>query len=260
MNQLIHICLIPRAHGPRSVHGRRGWRGSVLSCLALCALALPPTALSSEVEPHGNILKAAREFLTEQARQHHGDALEVRVVPGRLDPRLRLRACGAPLEAQLPPGGRMVGNTTVGVRCPGPAPWSLYVPMQINLRGEVVVLDRSLPRGTVLSSNDIRLEHRELNSLHSGYLVDPEGAQNMVLRRALSGGTVLTPHMVEPQRLVHRGERVTLISENSVVSVRMAGEAMADGSYGDRVRVRNLSSKRIVEGRVLSAGVVGVNM
>ncbi|MGM0676987.1 flagellar basal body P-ring formation chaperone FlgA [Ectothiorhodospira marina] len=242
------------------MHKRRGWSGSVLSCLTLCLLVLPPTTLASEVEPHANILETARDFLTEQARQHHGDALEVRVVPGRLDPRLRLRACGAPLEADLPPGGRMVGNTTVGVRCPGPSPWNLYVPMQVNVSGEVVVLDRSLPRGAVLSSTDIRLERKALDGLHSGYLVDPERANHMVLRRALRGGTVLTPHMVEPQRLVHRGERVTLLSENAAISVRMAGEAMADGAYGDRVRVRNLSSRRVVEGRVLSAGVVGVNM
>lgn len=260
MNHLIHACLMRQAREPSPVHERRGWIRSLLLSLALCALALPPAALGSEVESHGNILKAARAFLTEQARQHHGDSLEVRVVPGRLDSRLRLRACDTPLEAHLPPGGRLIGGTTVGVRCPGPSPWSLYVPMQVNVRGEVVIINRSLPRGTVLSSGDLRLERRELNSLHSGYLVDPERAKDMVLRRALSGGTVLTPHMVEPQRLVHRGERVTLISENSVVTVRMAGEAMADGSYGDRVRVRNLSSRRVVEGRVLSAGVVGVNM
>jgi len=82
----------------------------------------------------------------------------------------------------------------------------------------------------------------------------------MVLRRALQTGTVLTPQMVEPPRLVQRGQRVLLLAETGSVAVRVEAEAMGNGALGDRVRVRNLSSQNIVEGRVLSHGVVGVSM
>ena len=40
----------------------------------------------------------------------------------------------------------------------------------------------------------------------------------------------------------------------------MQGTAMADAGIGDRVRVRNLSSDRVVEGVVDSPGVVRVTM
>ena len=40
----------------------------------------------------------------------------------------------------------------------------------------------------------------------------------------------------------------------------MAGEAMADGTTGERIKVRNLSSKRIIDGIVKSATTIQVAM
>ena len=40
----------------------------------------------------------------------------------------------------------------------------------------------------------------------------------------------------------------------------MSGMALSDGSLGQKVRVKNLSSKRIVEGVVDGPGVVKVTM
>ncbi|MBK1691551.1 flagellar basal body P-ring formation chaperone FlgA [Ectothiorhodospira mobilis] len=233
--------------------------------LALILVLLSPTAGSAAgnapgIQDHAAIQAAARAYLQEVAQDHHGAGVQVRVVPGRLDPRLRLRACGEPLQASLPPGARLMGNTTVGVRCGGPAPWRLFVPMEVRVSGEVLVSRRPLPRDTVLSRDDVRLERRDLDGLHSGYLVDPQRVQGMVLRRSLQAGTVLTPQLVEPRQLVHRGQKVTLMAQNPAISVRVRGEALGDGAYGERVRVRNLSSGRVVEGRVLSSGVVGVTM
>ncbi|MCG5535725.1 flagellar basal body P-ring formation chaperone FlgA [Ectothiorhodospira mobilis] len=233
--------------------------------LALILVLLLPTAGSAAenaagIQDHETIQAAARAYLQGVARDHHGEGVEVQVVAGRLDPRLRLRACGEPLQASLPPGARLMGNTTVGVRCGGPAPWRLFVPMEVRVSGEVLVTRRPLPRDTVLSGEDIRLERRALDDLHGGYLVDPQRVQGMVLRRSLQAGTVLTPQLVEPRQLVHRGQKVTLMAQNAAISVRVRGEALGDGAYGEQVRVRNLSSGRVVEGRVLSSGVVGVTM
>ncbi|WP_412852473.1 flagellar basal body P-ring formation chaperone FlgA [Ectothiorhodospira shaposhnikovii] len=236
---------------------RHGISLSLFTSLLICA---PINLMAVETQSHDSILTAAGTFLGQQARAHHGEYVDVRINRGSLDPRLRLRACDGPLETFLPPGTRMTGHTTVGVRCTTPSPWSLFVPMQIVVRGEVVVLERALPRGTLISEGDIRLELRDLGSMHGGYLTEPTAVTNMVLRRALPAGTALSPQMVEPQRLVQRGQKVMLVAQNTAISVRMEGQALADGAYGDRVQVRNLSSRRIVEGRVLSAGVVGVNM
>ena len=51
---------------------------------------------------------------------------------------------------------------------------------------------------------------------------------------------------------------MTILSEAGGIQVRMNGEALADGTQGKVVRVRNASSKRIVEGEVIAKGMVKV--
>ena len=226
----------------------------------LICLLLPAAASAAAHEPQQNILQTATQFMETAALDAHGSGFDIAVSAGPLDDRLRLRACAEGLEAFMAPGTRTSGNTTVGVRCQGPVSWTLYVPVQIEVHGAVVVLAQPLPRGTVLQRSHLRLERQDVGRLSAGYLASPEEASDMVLRRALQAGTVLTPQMVEPPRLVQRGQRVLLLAETGSVAVRVEAEAMGDGALGERVRVRNLSSQKIVEGQVLSHGVVGVSM
>jgi flagellar basal body P-ring formation protein FlgA len=226
----------------------------------LICLLLPAAAGAAAHEPQQNILQTATQFMEAAAFDVHGPGFDIAVNAGPLDDRLRLRACDEGLEAFMAPGTRTSGNTTVGVRCQGPVSWTLYVPVHIEVHGEVVVLAQPLPRGTVLQRSHLRLEQQDVGRLSAGYLASPEEASDMVLRRALQAGTVLTPQMVEPPRLVQRGQRVLLLAETGSVAVRVEAEAMGDGALGERVRVRNLSSQKIVEGQVLSHGVVGVSM
>lgn len=226
--------------------------------LVFCWCIMLLATVSAEFQDHATILQQAQDFMFQQARAEHGEHLDIEVIPGRLDPRLRLRQCEQGVEAYLGPSSRMLGNTTVGVRCAGPVQWSLFVPVEIVVRGAVVVVTQALPRGTVLEPGHIRLQTQDLSGLNSGYLSSLEAAQDSVLRRAVQLGTVLTPQMLEPRRLVQRGQQVLILVENAQVAVRAEGEALENGSMGERVRVRNSRSSRIIEGVVVAPGVIRV--
>jgi flagella basal body P-ring formation protein FlgA len=71
---------------------------------------------------------------------------------------------------------------------------------------------------------------------------------------------VLTPAMLAAVPLVSRGQQVTLEAQTDGVHIRMGGEALAEAALGQRVRVKNLSSERVVEGVVRSDEVVEVSL
>ncbi len=227
----------------------------------LTTMLLPAMATGApqgiETEPHARILETARDFLEQQLAGRSGNN-EIRL--GSLDRRLRLARCDAGLEAWLPPGGRLAGNTSVGVRCGGPQAWSLYVPARISLLEQVVVTRSFLPRGTTIGPEHIEIAERDISASGHGYISDPADAVGMVLKQPLQNGLVLTPAMVERPRLVRRGDEVVIVSRSGNFEVRMAGSALADGAEGDRIRVRNNKSKRIIEGRVTEHGAVLVQM
>jgi flagella basal body P-ring formation protein FlgA len=225
---------------------------AMATCLATTALPAAP------VQDHASIRKTAEQFITDLVRASYGQAPDVRT--GSLDSRLRLSHCDEPLEAFQPPGGKTLGNITVGVRCSGSRSWSLYVPVRVSIYDKVVAAARPLTRGEVLEDGDVKLVERDLAQLQSGYFIDPAEVAGMEVTRTVALDAALTNYLVKEPLQVRRGQRVILVANSGGLEVRMTGEALDDGATGARIKVRNLSSKRVVDGTVISATTVQVAM
>lgn len=224
---------------------------------ALLGMLLWPLAAAADIEPHQRILDTARGFLQQQVKARGGKT-EIRL--GTLDPRLRLARCDSALEAWLPAGGRLVGNTSVGVRCTGSQAWKLLVPAHVASIERVVVSRGFLPRGTVLDREHLMLVEREVGSTGHGYIKDIDQALGRMLRQPVQDGLLVTPAMLQRPKLIRRGEEVVILSRGGSFEVRMKGSALSDGAEGERIRVKNLNSSRIVEGTVSADGNVVIPM
>ncbi|MDR2877128.1 MAG: flagellar basal body P-ring formation protein FlgA [Chromatiales bacterium] len=224
---------------------------------ALITLLLWPWLALADFEPHQRILDTAQRFLQKQAQTSPGKA-EIRL--GTIDQRLRLARCDGALEAWMPPNSRLTGNTSVGVRCTGTQPWKLFVPAHITRTERVLVSHGYLPRGTVLTREHLTLAEREVGNSTQGYMKDYDQAIGQVLRQALQDGLLLTPNMLQRPKLIQRGEEVFILSHGGAFEVRMKGSALSDGAEGERIRVKNLNSSRIVEGTVSADGNVVIQM
>lgn len=241
-------------------HLRRGICRPVGAALLLWGLGCG-LAVAEEFQPLDSIVEAAREFVMQEGSGRAAlTASPHNIDVGPLDGRLQLVRCDTELTAFAPPGARTVGNTTVGVRCNGMRPWSLYVPVTIRVFGDAVVAVRPLAVGMVLTAQDIRVAQVDLGNASTSALSDPQRAVGKVLRRPLLTDAVVTADSLDEPRLVRRDEQVTLLAEGTGIEVRMMGQALADGTSGELIRVRNLISKRVVEGIVVSAGLVRVRM
>lgn len=225
--------------------------------LALYTWFTPLAVALPESQDHKSIRDAAASFLSALTESPSN---QTRIDVGRLDERLNLAACGGNLETFLPPGGRTVGNLTVGIRCGGPKPWTIFVPASVKVFGDIVVTRHALPRGVTLKATDIEVIETELSTLGAGYIEHVRYAIGKQLKTALGKGATLTPRILEQPRLVRRGERVTISALGDGVAIRMEGKALADGTEGERIRVQNLGSQRIIEATVTSAGMVEVRM
>ncbi len=224
----------------------------LLVLLGCWAAPLSAAPAAGPFQPLDGIRAAVLDFI----RAELGDDPDVRPEVKPLDARLRLHACEQPLRVFWGPGARRQGNTTLGVACEGERPWKIYVQARIAVWRPVAVAARALLRGERLRADDVRLEKRDVSRLRGGYLDDAQRFVGYRIRQNIPAGRVLQPRQFAAPRLVRRGERVTLVARNGTVQVRMAGEALADGALGATVRVRNLSSRRIVQGEVVGKGRV----
>jgi len=230
--------------------------GKLLNGCGLFLIVMVRPVAADVIQSHESIKTTAEIFITNAVTSSHGKSPTVNA--GNLDTRLRLKQCDIPLEAFQPSGGRTLGNATVGVRCPGAQPWTLYVPVKVSIFEYVVVAARSLSKGMLVQDSDVQLIEKDLAALRSGYYQDPSEVIGKQVTRTITMGAAVTTRMIKPEKQIKRGQLISLIAVSHGLKVQMTGEAMADGAAGDLIRVRNLSTKKIVEGVVQSASTVQI--
>ncbi len=228
-----------------------------ITCLIFMLLNISG-AHAGGVQSIDGIREAARQFIAEHTKAVYQQPADIRV--GKLDSRLRLSQCNLPLEVYLPSGSRDLGRLTVGVRCSDQKPWSLHVPVTVTIYQNVIVTAKSLPRGKILTMNDLKTAKYDKSKLPAGYIDEPADGVGFELKRQLSIGVPLTTAMIRKPRIIKRGQHVSIIATAGGMEVRMAGKALAHGAVGDRIRVLNLKSKKKVEGTVTSSGDIRVDI
>ncbi len=230
--------------GPRRMVALAGW-----TLLWLCA------GPAGAAHDHADIRRAAEQAATARLAVKAG---RVEAVAGEIDRRLRLANCDVPLQASLPYADKRKSRVTAEVRCTGSQPWKLYVPVRLEVWQQVLVASGPLQRGRLLTAGDVILAERTVSEQARGFMLDPQQAVGLRLKRSLSEGQVITPGALIAPPLIERGQNVTLEASSGALRVRMAGVALEDGLAGDIIMVENRESGRKVEGVVRSGKTVEV--
>lgn len=225
--------------------------------LVLTVNLLTVNVSANNLQSLADVEHAAYIFTLAQAQARFNNP-EISLTP--MDKRLRLQNCEGGLEAFTNREMTSAGNVTVGVRCHHPVAWTVYLPLQIKVMQPMVVVARPVSGNHVLTEQDLRIEQRDIGSLRQGYMTNIAAVVGQQAKYSLGLGTVVQKNHLRPLNVVKRGESIVLVASAGTMEVRMQGTAMADAGVGDRVRVKNLSSERVVEGVVDAPGVVRVTM
>lgn len=229
-----------------------------VALLGACLISARVNAQAADTEPLERIMDVARTLV--QTTLGATEPATTRIEIGQLDSRLRLPRCAELPSAQLAPGSRSIDNGTINVRCSEPVAWSILVPVRVEREQTVVVAARALARQLIIQPDDVRLETVSSRSLSNGYFDALDAVIGLQTKRALTPGLVLNSTLVTPAKLVKRGQQVTLFSVRPGLTVQMKGEALEDGVVGQRIRVRNRTSRQIVEGYVESSGTIRLGL
>ena len=214
----------------------------LLIAVLLCHL----NTASASVQSLESLHAAALTFLQNETKDIQNSEISVRP----LDRRLRLNQCSSSLEAFWPLENRKFGSTTVGIRCNGDKPWKIFIGTHIHIYKYVWVSNHALSRDQQITIEDISQERRDITKLSNGYLHANTQLIGKQMKRNIPANQVLTNIMLQSKKLVKRGDRITIISRSGRIEVQAIGVALSDGSKGDRIRVRNMSSKREIEAYV----------
>ncbi|NUT75295.1 flagellar basal body P-ring formation protein FlgA [Pseudomonas sp. C1C7] len=178
----------------------------------------------------------------------------------QLDPRLRMPMCDKELTASLESPAKPLGRVTVKVRCEGSSPWTVFVPAQVRLFRDVVTTTRPLRRTGIVEPEDVILRERDISAINQGYLTSLDQAIGQRLTRPMVADQVVTLVNLEQAEVIRKGDQVVITARSGTLSVRMPGEALANGGMSEQIRVKNLNSQRVIKAQVIAPGQVEVSM
>ena len=133
------------------------------------------------------------------------------------------------------------------------------VTAQVNIFTDVVVARSFLKKGQIIQEKDLQLVNKNISLLAPDVVTDFEEVVGKRTTLTMNSQEVFRKGMVERAPLVKKGDRITLIVENSHFRITGMGEVQEEGGKGERIRLLNIASKREVYGRVLDANTAQVD-
>lgn len=173
-----------------------------------------------------------------------------------MDSRLSLRRCSQALSFEPQKSNARAGRKLIKVRCEDHKPWAIFVPVNFDHWQTVVSARLPIQRNEVISANDIELKELKLGGIANDYLLDTSDAIGKLATRAIEIGKPLSKRGLAQAKWIKRGDEVVIVANSYGVSASMPGTAMADGSKGQQITVRNRSSNRMIKARVVAPGKV----
>lgn len=172
------------------------------------------------------------------------------------DSRLKLANCRQTIQYYFPENAKLNGNSTLGVKCPSPI-WNIYLPLRIKKQAKVWVAQHTFKRGDSISRSALTLETRVLSGYKKPLDSSFKAFTGLKTTHAVRSGTIISQNDI---CLVCKGDKVALQFKSNGLTVKMDGISLQNGIAGENISIRNSSSKKIVTGKVQSAGIIEMNL
>jgi flagella basal body P-ring formation protein FlgA len=224
--------------------------------MAILSLALPAATLhAADIEPL--FRTAIREYIEANMPWPPGSmrvdflSKEPEYLPQNKDFSLRVEPAG---------NQDFIGDMVFLVKCfkGGTLLRTESVRTRIEVERNVVTAARGLPAGTTLSESDIRTARRWVRRIHPHSLSLMEETAGKRLTIQVASGAEILATMLKEIPLVRKGKIVKMVFDNGPMQIVTVGLSEEDGVAGNIVRVKNISSNKIIYARVLSDSLVRI--
>ncbi|WP_374357324.1 flagellar basal body P-ring formation chaperone FlgA [Chitinimonas sp.] len=219
---------------------------------ALVAVSLLANS-ADRYQDAGAIAEAASRFIGEQLA-NYGSRASFQL--GKLDSRLNLAPC-AKIDVVLPAGNRLIGNTSVQIKCGKGAKWAVNLPVAISIQTDYWVAARPLINGSEISESDIEKRSGDLGQLPANAVLDYAQAVGHTLVGGIPAGAPLRLDLLRPPFAVKINEVVKVLAHGTGFEVASEGRALGNANEGQAVRVK-MASGAIVQGTAREGGLVEI--
>jgi flagella basal body P-ring formation protein FlgA len=229
-----------------------------------CLLAtLYTNAASAEADSNIQNLQGQqlKSYITDYALNHlaHQDDQTIEVNVMQLDPNIKLRPCATAIDISLSSQGHSEQSSAITLNCKETQPWTLYIPLNIQRFINVLVANRLMKAGDVITADDITFEKQDINHLTDGFFKDEQAIVGLAVLHSLNSGTVFNRRNTKAIPVIKKNQTLSLAIKTDGVEILMQGIAKSDGYLNQPIKVLNPSSKKIIDAIVKDNNKAEIN-
>ena len=178
---------------------------------------------------------------------------EPEIIPPGRNITLRIEPTGntefigdAAFLVQVMAGGKLHRTDTVRTR--------------IEVLRDIVVAARMIRSGLVLTEQDVRLTKKWVRRISSDSVFSLDQALGKRITTSARPGMELSAFMLKEVPLVQRGKIVRVVYNSGMMRITTVGMPEEDGTAGSVIRIRNITSNKIIYARVMGAALVEIEI
>jgi len=132
------------------------------------------------------------------------------------------------------------------------------VRVKLEVLRDVVVSAGFLPRNKVIEDGDVKVVKKWMDRIVPAMINDPATAVGNTLSVRVKPNREIKRTMLRSPLMVKKGKLVRIFLEKGPLKISTVGLSQQDGMSGDLIRVKNLTSKKIIYAKVITESTVRV--
>jgi flagella basal body P-ring formation protein FlgA len=234
--------------------------GVILTLMIFLLAAVVPSSFAGQVVSiKGKELKALVKKYIETNLPWKQENLRIEFLGRITDPPVQGEKISCQVKSRQDEAYIGDSTFTVGIYDDGTLVREEPVRVRMEVAMDVVVSAKFLPRDTEIDADDVKLVRKWFNQNPANIVAQIEDVigkhpysdirQNMEIKR----------NMLKAVRTIRRGKMVKIVLESGPLTIVTFGLSEEDGSRGDFIKVKNISSNKVVYAKVIDDSSVRVD-
>ena len=123
---------------------------------------------------------------------------------------------------------------------------------------KLITLKNNLKKGEVIQKNDLKFDYKSI-SVGKGFFENFDKLIGRKINQNLSRGQVIKTRHLKENFMVAEGQSIIIFSDLHGINVRMQGSALENGHFNEFIKVKNLSSGKIIQGKIVNEKKILIN-
>jgi|GEM_PF-2259268 len=205
--------------------------------------------LTANAQSTFNIIGSINAFLEENLQQFMRQNPEFSRYELFDNQALNYCFCEQPIKISLINPDLKTANLRLKVNCPNN--WQTVIKFRLNLYQQVLISKKHIKRGEILKIDDFRQIEKKYNAGNNQIITNIPAHQ--VAAKNIAKDTILRASMLKEQTLIYRGNQVKVIIKNDDLYLTVLAIALNNGAAGESIKLRNLTSNKIINAKVITA-------